>query len=59
MALVLGLSGLALLAVALVLFLRTQKEASASGATTNRRGVLILTLLGLMLALSSQLPIFQ
>jgi len=59
MALVLVISGLALLLVALVMFLRTSKEPGAGGATTNRRTVMILTVLGLVLALASQLPIFQ
>ncbi|MCR2783207.1 MULTISPECIES: hypothetical protein [unclassified Microbacterium] len=59
MAILLGVSGLAVLLVALVLFVRTSRQASESGATTNRRAVLVLTLLGLVLALASQLPIFQ
>lgn len=59
MAILLGVSGLLVLLVALVLFVRSSRQASAAGATTNRRSVLVLTLLGLMLALASQLPIFQ
>ncbi|GAA3922107.1 hypothetical protein [Microbacterium invictum] len=59
MAIVLAVSGLAVLLVALVMFLRTSKEPGAGGATTNRRTIMILTLLGLVLALASQLPIFR
>lgn len=59
MAIVLGVSGLAVLLVALVLFVRSSRQATAAGATTNRRAVLVLTFLGLLLALASQLPIFQ
>lgn len=59
MAIALGVSGLVILLVALVLFVRSSRQASASGATTNRRSVLVLTLLGLLLALASQLPVFQ
>lgn len=59
MSIVLALSGLALLVIALILFVRTSREATASGATTNRRGIIILVFLGLLLGLASQLPIFR
>ena len=59
MAIVLGVTGLVVLLGALVIFVRSSRQASAAGATTNRRAVLVLTLLGLLLALASQLPVFQ
>ncbi|MBD7957539.1 hypothetical protein H9651_07795 [Microbacterium sp. Sa4CUA7] len=59
MAIVLGVTGLLVLLVALMIFVRSSRQATAAGATTNRRSVLVLTLLGLLLALASQLPIFQ
>lgn len=59
MAVALALSGLVVLLVALVLFVRSSRQASAAGATTNRRSLVLLTFLGLLLALASQLPAFQ
>ncbi|GAA5036728.1 hypothetical protein ACFQRL_09710 [Microbacterium fluvii] len=59
MSIVLALTGLALLLVALVMFVRTSKTASEHGATTNRRAIVVLTLLGLALGLASQLPAFR
>jgi hypothetical protein len=58
MAILLALTGLGLLLVALVLFVRSSRAASAEGATTNRRSLVMLTLLGLLLGLASQLPVF-
>ncbi len=59
MAVVLALTGLVLLVVALVLFVRNQRigdDGSNRGST--RRGLIILVLLGLLLGLASQLPVF-
>ncbi|SBS72536.1 hypothetical protein [uncultured Microbacterium sp.] len=58
MAVFLALSGLAVLLVALVLFLRGRKDAPQGTPLPNGRALVLLTLLGLMLALASQLPIF-
>ncbi|SFI49422.1 MULTISPECIES: hypothetical protein [Microbacterium] len=58
MAIFLALSGLAVLLVALVLFLRGRKDAPQGTPLPNGRALVLLTLLGLMLALASQLPIF-
>jgi hypothetical protein len=58
MAILLAVTGLGLLLVALVLFVRSSRTASAEGATTNRRSLVMLTLLGLLLGLASQLPVF-
>lgn len=59
MAIVLVLTGLALLVVALVLFLRGRKDAPQGTPLPNGRGILLLTLAGLVLALASQLPVFR
>ncbi len=59
MAIVLALTGMAILVVALVLFVRSSREATATGATSNRRGIILLVFLGLALALASQLPVFH
>lgn len=59
MSLVLALTGLAVLLIALVIFVRNQRigdDGSNRGST--RRGIILLTLLGLVLALASQLPVF-
>lgn len=58
MSLFLVLSGLAVLLVALVLFLRARREAPQGTPLPNGRALVLLTLLGLMLALASQLPVF-
>lgn len=58
MAVFLALSGLAVLLVALVLFLRGRKDAPQGTPLPNGRALVLLTLLGLMLSLASQLPIF-
>ncbi|MFT4051346.1 MAG: hypothetical protein QM677_03755 [Microbacterium sp.] len=57
--LVLVLSGLALLIVALVLFLRGRRDAPQGTPLPNGRGIAVLTFAGLVLALASQLPMFQ
>ena len=59
MAILLVLSGLALLILALVLFLRGRKDAPQGTPLPNGRGILALTLAGLLLALASQLPMFR
>ncbi len=59
MALVLALSALAVLAVTLVLFLRARREAPQGTPLPNGRSLVVMTLVGLMLALASQLPIFR
>lgn len=59
MAIFLVISALALLLVALVLFLRGRKEAPQGTPLPNGRGIMLLTFAGLLLALASQLPIFQ
>lgn len=59
MAVVLALTGLVLLVVALVLFVRNQRiGADGSNRGSTRRGLIILVLLGLLLGLASQLPVF-
>lgn len=58
MALVLVVTGLALLILALVLFVRGRKDAPQGTPLPNGRGILLLTLAGLALALASQLPIW-
>jgi len=60
MAVVLALTGLVLLLVALAIFVRNQKigdDGSNRGST--RRGLIVLVLLGLLLGLASQLPVFS
>ncbi|MCT9819657.1 hypothetical protein N3K63_05075 [Microbacterium sp. W1N] len=59
MSLVLVISALAVLVVALVLFLRGRRDAPQGTALPNGRGIVILTVLGLVLALASQLPVFR
>lgn len=54
----LALTGMAVLVVALVLFVRSSREKTEAGTTGHRRGIAILVGVGLMLALASQLPIF-
>lgn len=58
MALVLAVSALALLLVVLVLFVRGRKDAPQGTPLPNGRALVILTFVGLMLALASQLPVF-
>ncbi|KAA9089490.1 hypothetical protein F6B42_03135 [Microbacterium radiodurans] len=60
MAVVLALTGLIVLLIALVIFVRNQRigdDGTNRGST--RRGLILLTFLGLVLALASQLPVFQ
>jgi hypothetical protein len=59
MSVFLALSGMALLLVVLVLFVRARREAPQGTPLPNGRALVILTFLGLMLALASQLPIFR
>lgn len=59
MAVALALSGLGLLLVALVLFVRGRKDAPQGTPLPNGRGIVLITLAGMMLALASQLPIFR
>ena len=59
MALVLALSALAVLAVTLVLFVRARREAPQGTPLPNGRSLVVMTLVGLTLALASQLPIFR
>jgi uncharacterized membrane protein YidH (DUF202 family) len=59
MSLFLVLSGLAVLIVALVLFLRGRRDAPQGTPLPNGRALVLLTLLGLMLTLASQLPVFR
>ena len=58
MRLVLVLSGLALLLVVLVLFVRGRRDAPQGTPLPNGRAMVILTFAGLTLALASQLPTF-
>lgn len=58
MRLVLVLTGLAVLIVALVLFVRGRRDAPQGTPLPGGRGILLLTLAGLLLALASQLPVF-
>lgn len=58
-AIVLVLTGLALLITALVLFLRGRRDAPQGTPLPNGRGIMLLTFAGLLLALASQLPIFR
>lgn len=59
MAIVLVVSALAILLVVLVLFLRGRREAPQGTPLPNGRALVILTFVGLMLALASQLPAFR
>jgi hypothetical protein len=59
MSLFLVLSGLAVLLVVLVLFLRARRDAPQGTPLPNGRALVLLTLLGLMLTLASQLPVFR
>ncbi|GAA1643782.1 hypothetical protein [Microbacterium flavum] len=59
MALVLILTALALLIIALILFIQGRKDAPQGTPLPNGRGIMLLTLAGLVLALASQLPIFR
>lgn len=59
MSLVLVVSALAILVIALVMFLRGRRDAPQGTPLPNGRGIVILTVLGLVLALASQLPIFK
>ncbi|WP_292835654.1 hypothetical protein [Microbacterium sp.] len=58
MAVFLVLSALALLVFTLVLFVRARREAPQGTPLPNGRALVLMTLLGLMLALASQLPVF-
>lgn len=58
MALILVLTALALLVMALVLFVRGRRDAPQGTPLPNGRGIALLTLAGLALALASQLPIW-
>ncbi len=59
MAIVLVVTALAVLVFALVLFLRGRRDAPQGTPLPNGRGIVLLTLAGLVLALASQLPVFQ
>lgn len=59
MAVVLILTAMALLIVALVLFVRGRRDAPQGTPLPNGRGILLLTLAGLVFALASQLPVFH
>jgi hypothetical protein len=59
MSLFLVLTALVVLLVALVLFVRGRRDAPQGTPLPNGRALVLLTVLGLMLALASQLPIFQ
>ncbi|MFT4215482.1 MAG: hypothetical protein QM622_12015 [Microbacterium sp.] len=59
MAVVLAATGLVVLLVTLVLFLRGRRDAPQGTPLPNGRALVLLTLLGLMLALASQLPMFR
>ena len=59
MAVALALSALAVLIVALVLFVRARRDAPQGTPLPNGRSLVVLTLLGLMLALASQLPVLR
>lgn len=59
MSLFLVLSGMVVLIVALVLFLRGRRDAPQGTPLPNGRALVLLTLLGLMLTLASQLPVFR
>ncbi|MEZ3161549.1 hypothetical protein AB1K54_13550 [Microbacterium sp. BWT-B31] len=59
MSIVLAVSGLVVLTIALVLFVRSKRDAPQGNAISNGRGLVLLTVLGLMLGLASQLPFFK
>jgi uncharacterized membrane protein YidH (DUF202 family) len=59
MAIILVITALALLVIALVLFVRGRRDAPQGTPLPNGRGIMLLTLAGLVLALASQLPIFR
>lgn len=59
MAIVLIVTALALLVFALVLFVRGRRDAPQGTPLPNGRGIALLTVAGLVLALASQLPVFQ
>lgn len=59
MAIVFVVTALILLIVALVLFVRGRRDAPQGTPLPNGRGILLLTLAGLVFALASQLPIFR
>ncbi|WP_231637129.1 hypothetical protein [Microbacterium sp. No. 7] len=58
MSLVLVLSALAILLLVLVLFVRGRRDAPQGTPLPNGRSLVILTFVGLLLALASQLPMF-
>jgi hypothetical protein len=59
MSVFLAVSGMAVLLVVLVLFVRARREAPQGTPLPNGRALVILTFLGLMLGLASQLPLFR
>lgn len=59
MAIALIVTALALLIVALVLFVRGRRDAPQGTPLPNGRGIMLLTFAGLILALASQLPAFR
>jgi len=59
MSIVLVITALVILLIALALFLRGRRDAPQGTPLPNGRGIVILTVLGLFLALASQLPVFQ
>lgn len=58
-AIVFVVTAMILLIVALVLFVRGRRDAPQGTPLPNGRGILLLTLAGLVLALASQLPVFR
>ena len=58
-AIVFVVTAMILLIVALVLFVRGRRDAPQGTPLPNGRGIMLLTFAGLILALASQLPIFQ
>ncbi len=59
MAVILAVSALVVLLVTLVLFVQARKDAPQGTPLPNGRALVLMTLLGLMLALASQLPAFH
>ncbi|QRY39864.1 hypothetical protein JVX92_10025 [Microbacterium hominis] len=59
MAIVFVVTAMILLIVALVLFVRGRRDAPQGTPLPNGRGILLLTLAGLVFALASQLPLFR
>ena len=59
MALFIVVTAFALLIAALVLFLRGRRDAPQGTPLPNGRGIALLTVVGLVLALASQLPVFR